>query len=226
MKQYAQGRVNDIYKGVNDIELIRFREPDDERLPECPMSYKEFKKAREIAVGCQEKIAERDLQYKKMKAEGKMPKRAAPMRMYNVKHPCHKIYAYLCEVAKSHPEAKGKCILCGDENPQATTSNSPICDYCARHLRKGIVRGTNNTQGLKAYGKICVVCEINPAAYNLAGMCKTCYKWAQKIQVFDTNELHRRFLEDGCKRHQSNNIQRSVSANCSQMFIAKTWHIK
>lgn len=225
MKRQKKKRVNDEYKEMQI--LADFREEGDERLPLSLMTAEEYKKARKIAERCQEKIR----QQQKIIAEQGGHKRR--MRVTNPLHPAHELYEYLVDVGNNHEEVRrdNRCVVCGEKrtvSPQEMRGSPyPYCNFCGRRVREeGVIRGTDNTKGFGAYGKLCVVCGKAPAIPNHRRMCASCYRCGDRIKTHDPEKIKQYYLKKQAEEVNQNYIDPLKTIDGGKVqFVKKDWNV-
>lgn len=226
-KRVRVERINDKFKNI-PTEMENVRPSDDNRLPMSLMTYEEFKTATEIAERCIARMKKRREEREEAKKSGEPVKRMVPIPLSSPQHPSNELHEYLLLISKrleGTPD-EGRCIVCGEKiHKKEEDKGYPYCIYCSRRLREtGDIRGTNNTAGLKTYGKMCAVCEKAPAKPNHAGMCRSCYAWGTKIGVVDAQELHMLYEQNSGVR-RTKNAKKKNEEKKVKGFIKKEWSL-
>lgn len=223
-QRFKIDRINDRFKNVL-TEMENIRPSDDNRLPMSLMTYEEFKEATEIAKRCIARTEERRREREEAQKDGKGGERMHPIPLSSPEHPANELHEYLLSISKrleGTPD-EGRCIVCGDKLHRTQDTGYPYCIYCGRRLREaGDIRGTNNTAGLKTYGKLCEVCQKVPAKPNHAGMCRSCYAWGTKIGVVDAKELHMLYEQNSGVR-RTKNVRKKLDETNIRGFVKKEW---
>ena len=144
------------------------RTGDDYRLPDSLMSVEEFREAvRLMDLIRQEPAGNYDMD----------DKRSRFFDLYRLLLKCY-------EKHQDDPEKAERCVICGAPScrEKKDGSQSPFCAKCHTRLNDLQFPNTQNTRGLRNWGRFCVVCHRNPVHPDHNGLCKNCYKLVDNMQ--------------------------------------------
>lgn len=144
------------------------RSRDDYRLPGSLMSVEEFLEAVRLMdsagkdAGGSEDMSEGGSRY---------------LELYSLLQRCHDKF-------QTDPDKAGRCVICGEKikiDKDGGTKNI-ICGKCQNRLYKNEFPSTQNTRGLRNWGRFCSVCHNNPVHPCHNGLCQNCYKLVDNNQ--------------------------------------------
>lgn len=198
------------------------RHLDDNRFPESYLTYENYKDLKALLEECYN-ACETNSQSK------------ATCRITSSNHPLHPVYEYCVRLREQRLKEgmpADKCLICGSDLRRDNASKYPYCPTCGRFILQNHKIRDLTTIREATPNRLCIVCHKRPAANNMNGMCRACYRIGDRMKNHSVEAIQEKrrerekadiqvgieisHLEDILKPKDTNNVG----------FIRKVWHLK
>lgn len=146
-------------------------ESDDYRFPESFLSYEDYKNLQALLQKCCEENKDK-------------PHPTRGSKIQDADHPLRRVYVRCVELRKAAMEVgmpDDKCLICGSDLDRDKKSEYPYCPTCSRFILQNHKIRDRTTRRNINENKLCVVCHKRPAAKNMGGMCRACYRIGDRL---------------------------------------------